>query len=342
MRELGWRHLVGLLGVAFVMFPIIWIISASFNEVDSLATSKLIPEGVTTDSYEELFQDETFPFGTWLANSIKVAFVAASIQLLLSTLAAFAFARMRFAGRRIGLLTILLVQMFPQFLAFVALFLLLDALGDFIGDGFRGPILLIGIAGSAVMLFVAARWFNRTDGRDRLWPVLLGVGGVALLLYSVINPGYSFPIIPQIGNDTHTGLILVYLGGSVGVNTWLIKGFMDSIPMSLDESAKVDGASDWQIFARVVTPLARPVLAVIFFITFVFIYNEFILAQTILSDVDNLTYATGLTLFVESEYSAKWGQIGAAAVIGALPIVIVYLLAQEQIVGGLTQGAVKE
>ena len=149
------------------------------------------------------------------------------------------------------------------------------------------------------------------------------------------------PFFPSIGLDTHMFLILVYLGGAIGFNAFLIKGFMDTIPESLDESARVDGASPWTIFARIVFPLARPVLAVIFIITFVNIFSEFILARTLLRSTQQFTLAVGLQLFVNSDYGAKWGNLTAAAVVGALPIVLTFLIAQRQIIGGLTQGAVK-
>ena len=143
------------------------------------------------------------------------------------------------------------------------------------------------------------------------------------------------------GVNSHTFLIMVYLGGAIGFNAFLIKGFMDTVPASLDESAKVDGASPAQIFFRIVFPLARPVLAVIFIITFINIYSEFILARTLIRATEQFTLAVGLQLFVESEYAAKWGSLAAAAIIGAAPIVLTFLVAQKQIIGGLTSGAVK-
>ena len=169
---------------------------------------------------------------------------------------------------------------------------------------------------------------------------MIGVG-VLLVVLGILNTGADVTIIPVVGLNTHPGIILVYLGGSIGVNTWLIKGFMDSIPFSLDESAVVDGATQWDIFSKIILPLSRPVLAVIFVITFVFIYNEYIIASIILRQTEQLTYPLGLQLLTTGQYSAQWGQIAAGAVIGAAPIVVVMMAAQEQLVGGLTAGAVK-
>jgi arabinogalactan oligomer/maltooligosaccharide transport system permease protein len=278
MREIGRRHIVMLVGVAFALYPVVWIVSAAFNKVQSLVAARLIPREVTFDNFTTLFGNSTVPFPTWITNSYKVALAAAVLNVLLAAAGAFAFSRLRFKGRRLGLLSLLLVQVFPSFLGFIALFLLAQQVGD---------------------------------------------------------------VFPAAGLGTHLFLILVYLGSAMGFNVFLIKGFMDTIPGSLDESAKVDGAGPFQIFWRIIFPLSRPVLAVIFIITFTTLFAEVILAATLLSSTSQFTLPVGLTLFISSEYSAKWGNIAAAALLGALPIVFTFLIAQRHIIGGLTQGAVK-
>lgn len=277
-RSVFLRHAFLWGGVLFALYPVVWIVSASINPVDNLSSSQLIPDGVTTENYTSLFEDPLTPFELWLANSWKVALVASFGTLLLAALAAYAFSRLRFTGRRTGLLALLLVQVFPQFLGFIAIFLTLQAIGS-------------------------------------------------------VAPGF--------GLDTHSGLILVYLGGAIGFNAYLIKGFMDTIPASLDEAALVDGATPSMIFWRVILPLSRPVLAVIFVISFVNLYGELLLAQTLLRSAENFTLPIGLQQFSLSDYSAKWGQLSAAAILGSLPIIITFLVAQKQILGGLTQGSVK-
>ena len=278
-RTVGWRHLVGLVGALFALFPVVWMVSASINPTDTLSGSQLIPEGATLDNYKAIFENPTeSPFMTWLWNSYYIAFIVATVSLVLTAMAAFAFSRFRFRGRRLGLLSLLAVQIFPQFLAFVAIFLILDQLGT---------------------------------------------------------------VFPAIGLDTHPGLMLVYLGGAIGINTFLIKGFMDSVPVSLDESARVDGASPWTIFWRIILPLTRPALVVIFIITFVYVFNEFILARTLLTSVEQQTYIVGLQTYSTADYASKWGQLAAGAMIGSVPIVLTFLIFQRGIVSGLTQGAVK-
>ena len=104
-------------------------------------------------------------------------------------------------------------------------------------------------------------------------------------------------MFPAAGLGTHLFLIMVYLGGAMGFNVFLIKGFMDTIPGSLDESAKVDGAGPFQIFWRIVFPLSRPVLAVIFIITFTSLFAEVILASTLLTSTNQFTLAGGAHIF---------------------------------------------
>ena len=342
-RRNGWRHVVGVLGALFCLFPVVWVLSAAFNPLGVLSTNtSIIPDGLTLQNFRDLFTNETLPFGRFLWNSFIIALVAASAQLVMSAMAAFSFSRLRWKGRRAGLLIILLVQMFPQFLAFIALFLMLDRIGDVLGEGTMAPAILVWGLGGFATAFFGYNIIRRQPTRFARGVAYFMIGiGSLLMILGVLNIGEQATLVPPIGLNTHFGIILVYLGGSIGVNTWLIKGFMDSLPFSLDESAVVDGAGQWDIFARIVLPLSRPVLAVIFVITFVFIYNEYIIASILLRDTDQLTYPLGLQLLTTGQYSAEWGQIAAGAVVGAAPIVVVMLAAQEQIVGGLTAGAVK-
>ena len=96
-----------------------------------------------------------------------------------------------------------------------------------------------------------------------MFPSFLAFVAIYLLFFQIGD------VAPLIGLGTHIGLIMVYLGGSIGFNSWLIKGFMDTIPTSLDEAAKVDGATDFQIFYKIVAPLSRPIIVVLFVITFI-------------------------------------------------------------------------
>lgn len=181
------RVLLAIVLVAFSIFPVLWIVSASINPVNDLANQQLIPPNANFNNFTKLVNNPIFPFFTWMKNSIFISVVSTLLTLTLTTLAAYAFSRFRFKGRQGMLKTILLVQSFPNLLAVVALYTIIKQMGD-----------------------------------------LPGVGKFLCL-------------------NTHWGLILVYLGGAMGMNIWLMKGYMDTIPRDIDESAKVDGATDWQI-----------------------------------------------------------------------------------------------
>jgi ABC-type maltose transport system permease subunit len=148
-------------------------------------------------------------------------------------------------------------------------------------------------------------------------------------------------VIPKLGLNTHASLILVYLGGAMGINIWLMKGFLDTIPRDIDESAMVEGASNWYIFTRLILPLLRPILVVIGLMNYVGTYGEFVLARVLLKSNETYTLMVGLQVFAGAQFNQRWGVFAAGALIGALPIVIIYLALQDQIVGGLTTGAVK-
>jgi arabinogalactan oligomer / maltooligosaccharide transport system permease protein len=279
-RRLGlvWRILLALLMLFFALFPVLWIFSASINPSNSLANQRFIPPRVTFDNYINLLESQMFPFRTWMWNSFLLATLTTVLGVILTAMAAYAFSRFRFRGRRSLLQTILLIQVFPNFLNMVALFVILRQLGEY---------------------------------------------------------------VPWLALNTHGGLLLLYLGGVLGVNTWLAKGYLDSIPRDLDEAATVDGASHWQTFWLVIMPLVQPILVVIGLLIFIATYSEFVLARIMLQTVDQYTLAVGLSLFIQDQYANRWGVFAAGALIGAIPIVVIFLIFQRFLVGGLTAGSVK-
>jgi len=274
-REIGWRHLVGVLAVLWALFPVSYLLSASLNPLGNVVTSTMIPSAFSLDNFTELL--DTQPFGTWARNSLIVCVSVVFIQLLFSALAAYAFSRLRFTGRRGGLLALLLIQMFPQFLALVALYLMFTDIGE---------------------------------------------------------------VIPAIGLDTLAGYIIMLCGGSLG-QVWLIKGFFDSIPKSLDEAATIDGASHVQVFFRIILPLVRPILAVCGLLVLVGVLSEFLMASIFLRDTGNKTLATGLYGLIDADRSNNLGVFAAGAIMTAIPVVLVFLYLQKFIVGGITAGGVK-
>lgn len=193
---------------------------------------------------------------------------------------------------------------------------------------------------------VAAYAFSRFrfHGRQTMLKALLLINAFPSLLALVatfLMISQVGDVLPFIGLDNHTSLILVYLGGAMGVNIWLMKGFLDTIPRDIDESAMVEGASDWQIFLKLILPLLRPILIVIAILNYIGTYGEFVLARVLLRSNEHYTLMVGLQIFAGAQFQQRWGVFAAGALMGALPIMIIYLALQDQIVGGLTQGAVK-
>lgn len=193
---------------------------------------------------------------------------------------------------------------------------------------------------------IAAYAFSRFRFRHRqtmlkgilliqVFPALLALVATFLMISQIGD------IVAWLGLNTHAALILVYLGGAMGINIWLMKGYLDTIPRDIDESAMVEGATDWQIFTRLILPLLRPILIVIGLISYIGTYGEFILARVLLKSAENYTLMVGLERFAGAQFQQRWGVFAAGVLIGALPIMIIYLLLQDQIIGGLTQGAVK-
>jgi arabinogalactan oligomer / maltooligosaccharide transport system permease protein len=156
------------------------------------------------------------------------------------------------------------------------------------------------------------------------------------LMFSTISDYY-----PRIGFNTPWSLILLYMGGALGVNTWLMKGFLDTIPNDLDESARVDGATHAQIFFGIILPLITPILAVTGLLGFIGYVNEFLIANVFLTDPSSKTLAVGLWGLVAGERNNNFGVFAAGSLLAAIPTVALFQILQRFIVGGLTTGAVK-
>ena len=127
----------------------------------------------------------------------------------------------------------------------------------------------------------------------------------------------------------------------MGANAWLLKGFLDSIPMELDEAAKIDGASPAQIFWLIFAPLTKPIIVVTALLTFIGTFNEFVLASIFLQEVNARTIAVGLQSFVGASFGQNWGAFAAGSVLAAIPLVTLFLSLQKYIVGGVAAGSVK-
>ncbi|MDQ0352175.1 arabinogalactan oligomer/maltooligosaccharide transport system permease protein [Alkalibacillus filiformis] len=141
--------------------------------------------------------------------------------------------------------------------------------------------------------------------------------------------------------DTHILLILIYVGGLLPMNTWLAKGYFETIPHDLDDSAKIDGAGHFRIFWSIILPLVKPILAVIALFAFITPFTDFILARILLRSPENYTLAVGLYDMVANNYGAEFTKFAAGAVLIAIPIGLVFLSLQRYLISGLTSGGTK-
>lgn len=270
LRRLWISRIVLWIVIVMVLFPAVWIVMSSFSAGDSFFLSSLFPEKLSLVHYKELFKETDFL--VWVWNSLKLCFIVAIIQLILTSLAAYAFARMRFTGRKYGLMTLLVLQVFPNSMA---------------------------VAGYYIII-------------------------------------YKFGLV-----DNSAALIFVLAGGSA-YNIWLLKSYIDSIPIALDEAAMIDGAGRFQIFYMIILPLALPQLVVIFLFSFIATYSEYVITSVFLQTPGKMTLALGLQSFITNQFAAHWTMFSAAAVLSSVPIMVIFMLLQKYIQNGLVSGGVKE
>ena len=271
--------------VLLTIYPVLWVGAIAFSggqtpalanvpqdatAADRLRTLLPWPETVSGENFRSLFADQ--PFARWLLNSAIIAGATTLLGVFLASTAAYAFSRFRFPGRRAGLMSFLVAQMFPGTLMLIPLFI------------------------------IVVQW--------------LGLG------------------------SSFTGLVLVYTVTAIPLCVWMMKGYFDTIPKELEESALIDGASQAMIFFRIVLPLAKPAVAVTALFSFMTGWNEFIQAATFMNKEEMYTAPVGLRFFVAG-FSQQWGYFAAGSIVAAIPVVLLFLFLQKYLVSGLTAGAVK-
>ena len=198
--------------------------------------------------------------------------------------------------------------------------------------------LIVAISTTAAYAFARLKFrFQKTILNSMLllqmFPPVLALVAIYAIFETIGN------YVPGLGIETHGGLVLAYLGG-VATHIWTIKGYFETIPVEIEENAKVDGATHWQAFSRVLLPMAVPILMVVFVLAFIGTIIEYPVASILLREEGNLTLAVGAKYYLNDQ-RFLWGDFAAAAVLSGLPITAVFLLAQRWIVSGLTAGGVK-
>jgi arabinogalactan oligomer/maltooligosaccharide transport system permease protein len=278
-------HIVLGIMVIITVYPLLWVFTVAFSGQQGLAIVQTPqdptvldrlraitpwPEHVTWSNFTAVFSDQ--PFARWLGNSLVVAGATTVLGVFLACTAAYAFSRFRFPGRRAGMMSFLVAQMFPGTLMLIPLYIII------------------------------VKW--------------LGLGSSWL------------------------ALIMVYSTTSIPFCVWMLKGYFDTIPKELEESALMDGASVQTVFLKIILPLAKPAIAITALFSFMTGWNEFILAATFMNKESMYTAPVGLRFFVGG-FSQQWGFFAAGAIITAIPVVVLFLILQKYLVSGLTAGAVK-
>jgi len=253
------------------LFPIVQIFTISLRPADRLLSTSLeiIPRNGSFQNYVALFTER--PFFLWLVNSTLVALVVTVTGVVLASTCGYAFSRFHFIGKKIGLLSLLVTQMFPATMLLLPMYIMLVKL-------------------------------------------------------HLIN--------------TYLGIIVMYSATALPFCIWQMKGYYDTIPMSLEEAATIDGCTTFQAFYRIILPLAAPALVITALFSFMASWTEYVVAAQILQDTDMWTLPLGLKSF-ESNMGSEWGLYGAASMIVTIPVVVLFLSLSRWLVSGLTLGSVK-
>ena len=278
-------HLFLLVMVVVTLYPIFWVFTLAFSGQQTPALTEVPadpglldrlravlpwPRQMSTVNFRAVLTEQ--PFGRWLFNSAVVAAATTVLGVALACSAGYAFSRFRFPGRRAGMMSFLVSQMFPGTLMLIPLYIII------------------------------VKW--------------LGLG------------------------SSWMGLILVYTMTAIPFCVWMLKGYFDTIPRELEESALIDGASPARVFFQIVLPLAKPAVAVTALFSFMTAWNEFIQAATFMDKELMYTAPVGLRFFVGG-FQQQWGYFAAGAIVTAVPVVVLFMFLQRYLVSGLTAGAVK-
>ncbi|GBD85712.1 trehalose transport system permease protein SugB [bacterium BMS3Abin02] len=260
-----------ILGVAVVALPF-WYMAVTSLKPQAFIFEippRLWPSQATLDNYIKALGKDRFAL--YFLNSVIVATTATALTVGLSSMMAYAFSRLEFAGKEVVFYGLLLGMMIP-------------------------PVMLI------IPQFIIAK-------------------NLHLL-------------------DSLSGLILVYITMNLSVQTFLLRGFFDGIPRSLEEAALMDGANRWMIFRRVALPLVRPGLAVVAIFTFLYSWDEFPWANVAIKETAKRTLPIGIALF-QSEHLTEWGQVFAASIVAIVPVVAVFVVFQRYFIRGDISSGIK-
>lgn len=256
----------------FVVYPLVYVVSAAFSPGSSIASLDIVPfgNGFTVEHFVDLFQNTNYIL--WFRNTLIIAVSTSFSTIVVCSLSAYVFSRFRFTFKKGMMMSLLILQIFPSFVGMIAIYVIL----------------------------------LRMNGLDTLW-----------------------------------GLVLVYLAGNIPYNTWLVKSYLDTIPRSIDEAARIDGASNLRIFAKVVMPLAKPIVTFLGITSFTAPWMDFIFPKMVLRSSEKQTLALGLFSFVTDKKN-NFTNFAAGALLVSIPFIIFFVITQKMLVTSLGGAAVKE
>ncbi|MGL5978713.1 MAG: sugar ABC transporter permease [Erysipelotrichaceae bacterium] len=270
-----------LISAAVVLIPVLWMISAAFTPGKLLSSAPLFPdfENLSLTHFQYLFSYKSNPaqlmpdYVGAFVRTFQIAVINTVLVIFFSVITGYVFSRLRFKGRKVGILTMMVLNMFPSFMGMIALFLMFRTFG----------------------------FLNK--------------------------PNY---------------LALIYAAGSIPYNTFLVRGFMRNIPYSLDEAARIDGASKLQVLTKILFPLITPIIGFIGVSAFMAPWLDFILQKNFLQP-ENMTVAVWLYNTTDPMLTQFYNPLRfmAGALLIAVPIMLVQFSMQKYMVHGLTAGADK-
>ena len=271
------RGAYALLFLLFALLPIWFTLIVALTPNQQLIVDGLFPKNPTLENFEAVLSGAYFPFWRWFVNSLGIAISSSVLLVIMTSLMGFAFSRLRFRGRTLGLTALFFLNTVPTILTLVATFSLMSSAGEY---------------------------------------------------------------VPWLGFNSPVPIVFIYVATGLVVNTYLVKGYFDTIPKDLDEAAILDGAPRWKIFLLIIMPLARPMLMIVFLLGFIAYFNDYIIALTFLKQPESQTLAVGLNNFVGANTTA-WGRFAAGAILSSLPVMLLVVLARNYITTGLMGGATK-
>ncbi|GAK52300.1 binding-protein-dependent transport systems inner membrane component [Candidatus Moduliflexus flocculans] len=254
-----------------LLFPFFVAISTSLKDIKEVYMNPTywIPKRLAWENFSHLW--EKYPMAQYFLNSLYVASGATLLTMIFCIPAAYAFARLRFPGRKFLLFTLLVVQMFSPIIVVIALY------------------------------------------------------KIMVLLHLI---------------DKLSSLVIVNAVFTLAFSTWMMNGYFDTIPKEIEEAAMIDGCSRLQIMTRITLPIAMPGVVTVVIYTFIAAWNEFMFALTFISTTEKRPLTLGLYNFI-GRWTVQWHYLMAAALLALIPVIILFMLIEKQLVSGLAGGAVK-